>query len=124
MQRNDFGRYLMVKNHKKAETMIGSELEVGEFEWPTNSMETESSIVVMRHMETCMGIGLDKLDCGLAGDTRKLKKQLLSLRNKYASKILLSECNIFKERVIQKLSGIAVGGGVGMKPLKVPIKGN
>ena len=114
----------MVKKHKNAETMIGSELEVGAFEWPTNSMETEVGIVVMRHMETCMGIGLDKLNSGLAGDTRKLKKQLSLLRNRYASNILLSECNIFKEIVIQKLSGIAVGGGVGMKPPKVPKKGN
>ncbi|PWA99052.1 ulp1 protease family, C-terminal catalytic domain-containing protein [Artemisia annua] len=104
--------------------MIGSELEVGAFEWPNNSMETETGIVVMRHMETCMGIGLDKLNCGLAGDTRKLKMQLSNLRNRYASKILLSECNIFKERVIQKISCIAVGGIVGMKQPKVPIKGN
>ncbi|GKC00524.1 hypothetical protein Tco_0986660 [Tanacetum coccineum] len=27
--RDDFGRYLMLKNHTKAETVIGSELEVG-----------------------------------------------------------------------------------------------
>nr|GEW48536.1 hypothetical protein [Tanacetum cinerariifolium] len=40
MLQKDFGQYLMLKNHSKAENFIGSETEVGEFDWQTNSMET------------------------------------------------------------------------------------
>ncbi|GKB73478.1 hypothetical protein Tco_0934890 [Tanacetum coccineum] len=85
-------------------------------------METEADIFVMQHMESCMGMGLAKLTCVLAGTTRKLKKQLLFLRKKYAAKILLSECNILKETVVQNSS--QVGVGVGKKPTKVQLMGN
>ncbi|GJY61927.1 hypothetical protein Tco_0462584, partial [Tanacetum coccineum] len=104
MLKEDFRQYLMVKNHTKAGNFIGSEIEVGEFDWQTNSMETEAGIFVMRHMETCMGMGMDELNCCLAGTTRKLKKQLLFLRKKYSAKILLSECNILKETMVQNAS--------------------
>nr|GFA30982.1 major facilitator superfamily domain, general substrate transporter [Tanacetum cinerariifolium] len=49
----------MLKNHSKAGNFIGSEIEVGEFDWQTNNMETEAGIFVMRHMEICMGMGMD-----------------------------------------------------------------
>nr|GFA93898.1 C2 calcium-dependent membrane targeting [Tanacetum cinerariifolium] len=68
MMQEDFGQYLMLKNHSKVGNFIGSELEVGEFDWQTNSMETEAGIFVMRHMETCMGMGMDELNCCLAGN--------------------------------------------------------
>nr|GEW99229.1 major facilitator superfamily domain, general substrate transporter [Tanacetum cinerariifolium] len=73
MLQEDFRQYLMVKNHKKAGNFIGSEIEVREFDWQTNSMETEAGIFVMWHMETCMGMGMDELNCCLAGTTRKQK---------------------------------------------------
>nr|GEW11364.1 ulp1 protease family, C-terminal catalytic domain-containing protein [Tanacetum cinerariifolium] len=114
MLQKDFGQYLMLKNHSKARNFIGSEIEVGEFDSQTNNMEIEAGIFVMRHMETCMGMGMDELNCCLAGNTRKLKKQLLFLRKKYSAKILLSECNIVTETVVQNASEF------GNKPTKVP----
>nr|GEV04491.1 hypothetical protein [Tanacetum cinerariifolium] len=72
--KEDFGQYLMLKNHSKAENFIGSEIEDGEFDWQTNNMETEAGIFVMQHMETYMVMGMDELNCCLAGNTRKLKK--------------------------------------------------
>nr|GFA39830.1 putative ulp1 protease family, C-terminal catalytic domain-containing protein [Tanacetum cinerariifolium] len=96
---------------------IGSEIEVGEFDWQTNNMKTEAGIFVMRHMETYMGMGMDELNCCLAGNTRTLKKQLLFLRKKYSAKIILSECNILKETVLQNASKF------GNKPTKVPSMG-
>ncbi|GKC13002.1 C2 calcium-dependent membrane-targeting protein [Tanacetum coccineum] len=70
MLQEDFRQYLMVKNHTKAGNIIGSKIEVSEFDWQTNSMETEAGIFVMRHMESFMGMGMDKLNCCLAGTTR------------------------------------------------------
>nr|GEY36846.1 ulp1 protease family, C-terminal catalytic domain-containing protein [Tanacetum cinerariifolium] len=75
MMQEDFRQYLMVKNHTKAGNFIGSEIKVGEFDRQTNSMETEAGIFVMRHMKTCMGMGMgmDELNCCLAGNTHKPK---------------------------------------------------
>ncbi|GJT29876.1 hypothetical protein Tco_0910151, partial [Tanacetum coccineum] len=117
MLQEDLVQYLMVKNHTKVGNFIRSKIEVGEFDWQTNSMEKEVGIFVMRHMETRMGMGIDELNCCLAGNTRKLKKQLLFLRKKYSAKILLSECNILKEKVVQNASEF------GKKPTKVPLIG-
>ncbi|GJW51678.1 hypothetical protein Tco_0093029 [Tanacetum coccineum] len=38
MLRDDFRHYLMVKNHTRAKNIIGCEIEVGEFDWKTNSI--------------------------------------------------------------------------------------
>nr|GFC64119.1 ulp1 protease family, C-terminal catalytic domain-containing protein [Tanacetum cinerariifolium] len=96
---------------------IGSEIEDGEFDWQTNNMEIEAGIFVMRHLETYMGMGIDELNCCLAGNTRKLKEQLLFLRKKYSAKIILSECNILKETVLHNASKF------GNKPTNVPSMG-
>nr|GEZ01512.1 ulp1 protease family, C-terminal catalytic domain-containing protein [Tanacetum cinerariifolium] len=112
-------RFWTISNGEKSYkswNFIGTEIEVGEFDWQTNSMETEAGIFVMRHMETCMGMGMDELNCCLVRTTCKLKKQLF-LRKKYSAKILLSECNILKETVVQNAPEF------GKKPTKVPLIG-
>nr|GEX39610.1 C2 calcium-dependent membrane targeting [Tanacetum cinerariifolium] len=61
-------RFWTISNGEKSYkswNFIGTEIEVGEFDWQTNSMETEAGIFVMRHMETCMGMGMDELNCCL-----------------------------------------------------------
>ncbi|KAK1421867.1 hypothetical protein QVD17_24554 [Tagetes erecta] len=55
--------------------------------------------LMMRHMETFMRTGSDVWDCGLSIDGRKLKQQILGLRKKYATKILLSPINMHEKEI-------------------------
>ncbi|MFS8021542.1 hypothetical protein Hanom_Chr16g01428631 [Helianthus anomalus] len=57
-------------------------------------------IFLMHHMETYIGEDAKDLTCGFAAeDTNKQGPQIIDLRQKYATKILLHEINEHKESV-------------------------
>ncbi|GJU63068.1 C2 calcium-dependent membrane-targeting protein [Tanacetum coccineum] len=63
----------------------------------------DCGIFVMRHMETYMGNELGKWKCGLDVECKKQNTQLGRLRNKYAAKLLLSDCNIYKSKTHEEM---------------------
>ncbi|KAK1429992.1 hypothetical protein QVD17_12396 [Tagetes erecta] len=92
-------RYLKSVGYVKAGVINSCKPKVLKLKWATHGMLEDSSVLLMRHMETFMGTGLDVWDCGLSTDGRKLKQQILGLRKKYAGKILLSPINMHEKEI-------------------------
>ena len=88
------------RNHEKADEIINSEITRGEFHWQTDKRPNDCGVFVMRHMENYMGMNVLKWECGLEDEGRKQTIQLGKLRKKYAAKLLLSECNMNKEKIV------------------------
>ncbi|GJS40667.1 hypothetical protein Tco_0565710 [Tanacetum coccineum] len=91
-----FGQYLYAINHGKAAAILECQLVRGNFAWQTNRRAKDCGIFLMRHMESYIGSDIGKWKCGLDVEGKKQNTQLGRLRNKYAAKLLLANCNIFK----------------------------
>ena len=72
---------------------MNAEVEIAEFEGQTARVKEYAGRFVMRQMESYMGKG-KKWNWGLDGNKDKLQKQMVILRKKYATHILLSKCNL------------------------------
>nr|GEW36999.1 ulp1 protease family, C-terminal catalytic domain-containing protein [Tanacetum cinerariifolium] len=81
--------------HLQAE-IIEAQLVRGTFDWQTDKRSKDCGIFLMRHRESYMGNEIGKWKCGLDDEGKKQNTQLGHLRNKYAAKILLSDCNMYK----------------------------
>ncbi|GJZ06466.1 ulp1 protease family, C-terminal catalytic domain-containing protein [Tanacetum coccineum] len=65
----------------------------------------DCGIFLMRHMECYKGSDIGKWKCGLDVEGKKQNTQLGRLRNKYAAKLLLSYCNIYKDKIREEMDG-------------------
>ncbi|GJV73920.1 C2 calcium-dependent membrane-targeting protein [Tanacetum coccineum] len=101
----NFGQYLYAINHAKAAKIIQSQIVRGNFSWQTNRRAKDCGIFLMRHMECYMGSDNGKWKCGLDVEGKKQNTQLGRLRNKYAAKLLLSDCNIYKGKIREEMDG-------------------
>ncbi|PWA73706.1 Leucine-rich repeat-containing protein [Artemisia annua] len=101
----DFGRYLSTVKRSKGMDVFTCHMKTPQLKWKTSSKVPNFGVFVMRHMETFMGQPIDKYDCGLSDDAGKQVSQLNKLRTKYASKFLLSGCNL----LTVKVSGMMIG---------------
>ncbi|GKD42897.1 hypothetical protein Tco_1267542, partial [Tanacetum coccineum] len=97
--------YLYAINHAKAAKIIESQIVRGNFSWQTNRRAKDCGIFLMRHMECYMGSDIGKWKCGLDVEGKKQNTQLGRLRNKYAAKLLLSDCNIYKGKIREEMDG-------------------
>ncbi|GJR11911.1 hypothetical protein Tco_0794563 [Tanacetum coccineum] len=100
-----FGQYLYAINHGKAAAILECRLVRGNFSWQTNRRAKDYGIFLMRHMESYMGSDIGKWKCGLDVEGKKQNTQLGHLRNKYATKLLLADCNIFKGKIRDEMDG-------------------
>ncbi|GKC59839.1 zinc finger, CCHC-type containing protein [Tanacetum coccineum] len=100
-----FGQYLYAINHVKAAQIIKCQIVRGNFTWQTNRRAKDCGIFLMRHMECYMGSDIGKWKCGLDVEGKKQNTQLGRLRNKYAAKLLLSDCNIYKDKIREEMDG-------------------
>ncbi|KAI3801836.1 hypothetical protein L1987_29953 [Smallanthus sonchifolius] len=66
--------------------------------WATTANALDCAIFVMRHLEKYMG-ATEEFNSGLSTNGPKKNKQLKILRKKYATHILLSECNKVREKI-------------------------
>ncbi|KAL8223125.1 hypothetical protein R6Q57_020524 [Mikania cordata] len=74
--------------------------------WQTEKNFVDCRIFAMRNMETYMAKEIKewKEDCGILEESsRKQHDQLLDLRYKYLSKILLSDINILHDEVTKEV---------------------
>lgn len=94
----------------------------GEFHWQIDSRPNDCGVFVMHHMEHYMGYTIVRWDCGLEDERRKQTQQLVNLRKKYVARLLLSECNIHKDKILADLSDIQVVNVV-VKTSKVLLRG-
>ena len=70
-----------------------------QMKWRTKKNKVDCGVFLMIHMETYLG--LKNWDCGLLAENDKQKRQLDLLRSKYASKILLSDLNLIKNKFLK-----------------------
>ncbi|KAJ0469271.1 putative papain-like cysteine peptidase superfamily [Helianthus annuus] len=94
--RHHFANYLQSVGHVKTSVIRAQTPKWVKLRWATYGNYVESGIYMMRHMETYMVKRERNFECGFALGGAKQKQQLLSLKKKYAAKILLSDANILR----------------------------
>ncbi|KAK1431991.1 hypothetical protein QVD17_08837 [Tagetes erecta] len=95
-----FLMYLYHVGHKGCQGIRLAKPVIKKLGWSTKSNVVDCGVFLMRHMETYMGSKLKKWKCGLYDDGPKQEVQINNLRLKYAYKILTSDVNIHKNRVV------------------------
>ncbi|KAL8252281.1 hypothetical protein R6Q59_035974 [Mikania micrantha] len=109
MHPGESGKHLMIlyfrecKNPK--ERLAMESIQALQLEWATTDNVTDCGIFVMRHMEMFRG-SYKKFECGFkkveSQQKKKTKKQINTLRIKYASRILFSSINVHREKVLKE----------------------
>ncbi|KAJ0921926.1 hypothetical protein HanPSC8_Chr05g0197451 [Helianthus annuus] len=91
-------------NHPKSAEIETAEMVRLDFAWKTVNNTVDCGVFVMRHMETWFGLTSDKWDSGFPlGHTAK-KACLTRLRKKYAIKLVTSNVNKHRSRVLAEAS--------------------
>ncbi|PWA39213.1 ulp1 protease family, C-terminal catalytic domain-containing protein [Artemisia annua] len=99
---NFFCDYLKKKNHPKFHIMRFCKPNILKMAWRTRRNESDCGIFVMRHMETYNGQKVEEWNSGFRNEGEGQKGQLKTLRRKYAAKILLSDENLHRKKIISE----------------------
>ncbi|KAL8233900.1 hypothetical protein R6Q59_020000 [Mikania micrantha] len=94
--------YLKNWKHPKAGRLALEKIQNLKLEWGTEDNITDCGVFLMRQMELFMGSYKKTFECGFKMDKAKQQNQIIALRKKYASRILLSNVNVQKERVLKE----------------------
>ena len=70
--------------------------------WRTRRNEHDCAIFAMRHMETFYGQRAEEWNSGFKNEGVEQEGQIKTLRKKYAAKILLSDYNIHRKKIISE----------------------
>ena len=92
--------YLEFVNHPNFHSLRKEVCKRLEMSWRTEDNCIDSGVYLMRHMETYMGSALKNWKCGFRNEEVIQQNQICELRKKYTSKILKSELNMNKSRVM------------------------
>ncbi|KAD3641652.1 hypothetical protein E3N88_30876 [Mikania micrantha] len=93
--------YLRQWKNPKVERLLMESIQPVQLEWATTDNVTDCGIFIMRHMEMFMR-SYKKFECGFKKVESQQKKQINTLRKKYASRILLSSINVHREKVLKE----------------------
>ncbi|KAD4584565.1 hypothetical protein E3N88_22166 [Mikania micrantha] len=93
--------YLRQWKNPKVERLLMESIQPVQLEWATTDNVTDCGIFTMRHMEMFMG-SYKKFECGFKKVESQQKKQINTLRKKYASRILISSINVHREKVLKE----------------------
>ncbi|PWA58620.1 ulp1 protease family, C-terminal catalytic domain-containing protein [Artemisia annua] len=91
--------YLDQVKNQKVERIRNAKPTRMQMKWRTKNNHVDCGVFLMLHMETYHG--LMNWECGLFSESDKQKRQLNLLRAKYATKILLSELNLIKNKFLK-----------------------
>ncbi|PWA75281.1 ulp1 protease family, C-terminal catalytic domain-containing protein [Artemisia annua] len=97
---NFFCDYLKKKNHPKFQIMRFCKPSILKMSWRTRRNENDYGIFAMRHMETYNGQKVEEWNSGFSNEGEGQQGQLKTLRRKYAAKMLLSDENIHRKKII------------------------
>ena len=97
--------YLEVEYPTMHPKMSPLEPEIMKMSWQTEKNFVDCGVFAMRHMETYTGKHVSKKewDSGLSKESPEQDKELVELRYKYLSKILLSDINLAKGEMMELL---------------------
>ncbi|KAL4575290.1 hypothetical protein LXL04_022132 [Taraxacum kok-saghyz] len=102
-----FFDYLMVNENEKASIFKDICLRQEQMKWCTTKNIYDCGIFAMRHMETYKGQEEGKWSCGLPPEGPKQYRLIQILRAKYMFKILNSDINLRREKVIDEANFFA-----------------
>ncbi|PWA65812.1 hypothetical protein CTI12_AA333080 [Artemisia annua] len=117
-----FGNFMKSRNDEKADEIVKSEITRGEFHWQTDRRPKDCGVFVMRYMEDYMGMNILRWDCGIEDEGRKQTNQLGKLRKKHAARLLLSDCNMKKDKIVADMMKFRAGNADARKK-KVTLRG-
>ncbi|KAC9372038.1 hypothetical protein E3N88_45945 [Mikania micrantha] len=98
-----FVKYLEKFQHVKADNMSMQKVTRVDLEWATIGDIIDCGVFAMRHMEMFMGSHRKTFDCGFKTSEKQVKTQIQTLRKKYACRILLSDINVQKQKLLAKV---------------------
>ncbi|KAJ0435466.1 hypothetical protein HanIR_Chr17g0893611 [Helianthus annuus] len=91
--------YLKAVEHPSAARMAAATLTKKKLEWATSDNFNDCGVFTMRHMEMYKGSDIE-FECGFSTRKDIQDMQLQNLRMKIATKLLLSEANVYKGTVM------------------------
>ncbi|KAD6795553.1 hypothetical protein E3N88_06449 [Mikania micrantha] len=94
--------HLKKVNHPKVKELEWQSVEKLKLSWATTKNFVDCGIFVMRHKEMFNANYARSWDCGFPKDERAKKMKCGLLRKKYACKMLTSDVNIYKDRIIKE----------------------
>ncbi|PWA52864.1 hypothetical protein CTI12_AA450410 [Artemisia annua] len=99
---NFFCDYLKKKHHPKFQIMRFCKPSILKMAWRTRRNENDCGIFAMRHMETYNGQKVEEWNSGFRNEGEGQQGQIKTLRRKYAAKMLLSDENIHRKKIISE----------------------
>ena len=97
-----FARHLKLHHHKRSGSIKKLIPKMPRLKWSTKSNYIDCGVFVMLHMESYMGEAPSKWDCGLVAESKDQFDLLRRLRFKFATKMLLHEHNVHREKMIDE----------------------
>lgn len=102
-----FSKYLQRLGHPNAEKIGKLKAKCPRLKWQTDLNDIDCGIFLMRHMESFKGGFISKYDSGLLVESEDQIRQLIKLRKKYATKILMCDLNMNQSAVMQESNAFA-----------------
>ena len=100
MQKHYVVEYLKHVGHPAASCMVNASVTRKRLGWETTDNFIDCGVFTMRHMEAYKGSDVS-FECGFSTNKAVQKMQLKNLRMKIATKLLLSDVNVYKETVME-----------------------
>ncbi|KAL4579736.1 hypothetical protein LXL04_015900 [Taraxacum kok-saghyz] len=102
-----FCSYLRKVKHKSASQLENVDPQILKMNWRTMGNYNDCGVFCMRHMETYMGYSSGNWSCGLHKESPKQQQEIDYLRFKYLTKILLSDINQLRDKIIAQTEKFA-----------------
>ncbi|PWA63872.1 hypothetical protein CTI12_AA348970 [Artemisia annua] len=99
---NFFCDYLIKKHDPKFQIMRFCKPSILKMAWRIRRNENDCGIFAMRHMETYNGQKVEEWNLGFRNEGEGQQGQIKTLRRKYAAKMLLSDENIHRKKIISE----------------------
>ncbi|MFS7918633.1 hypothetical protein Hanom_Chr03g00203411 [Helianthus anomalus] len=90
--------YLEHSEHPAKDQIAAAKIKRCDINWATPAHPMDSAVFLMQHMQKFNGINVP-FECGFSSRWKKKQKQILSLRKKFATRMLLSDVNLVKAKV-------------------------
>ncbi|PWA72843.1 hypothetical protein CTI12_AA072740 [Artemisia annua] len=97
-----FARHLKLHCHKRYASIKKLNAKIPRLKWSTRSNYRDCGVFAMLHMESYMGEAPSKWDCGLVAESKEQFDMLRRLRFKFATKMLLHELNVHREKMLDE----------------------
>ncbi|MFS8023790.1 putative papain-like cysteine peptidase superfamily [Helianthus anomalus] len=90
--------YLECSEHPSKDQLAAAKIKRYDIHWATAAHPMDSAIFVMQHMRNFNGTN-EPFECGFSSHWKRKQNQILALRKKFTTRILLSDVNLMKGKV-------------------------